>query len=376
MKQGARTFCRALLLLTCMVVPFSRGDDWRLFEDSIEIQEAVADDVFLLANIIRLNGTFGEDVWAAGRKVEITGTIQDDLRVAGAEVVNLSGTIGGDAHLLSNFGNVVVGTSSTIAGDSTLQAGKRITFAGKSAGDVWAQAPRIVIEGHIGGTLTLSSNDIQFLPGATIEGDLVQLGTQPLPLPKGVTVLGERIQTTADPSDLSQRIAQLRWMIKGIQFVTAFLIGLIMLRAFPVFTGQNIDLLLQRQAPLVSVGLFSFILFILAGYFLLITVIGSGVGVFLLLVTGMLFYLGKLFVAFVIGMMILRQTTELKFRKLALALILGLAVLYSLSSIPYIGDSLYLLASCWGMGAMLVSLRLSQKPLHFSLPDSNKPETP
>jgi hypothetical protein len=217
---------------------------------------------------------------------------------------------------------------------------------------------------------------VQLLPGAVIQGRLINLGSQPVPVPGNVTVIGERLQERPEPSELTSSLQGLRWMLKAVQFITAASVGLLMLRIFPRFTGQNIDLLLNRQGPLVSIGLFSFLLTMLAGYFLLFTVIGTGVGLFLLLVTGLLFYLGKLFVAFVIGMLLLRQTTDLAFGKLALALILGLAVLYTLSSIPYIGGSLYLLASCWGMGAMLVSLRLSQKALHVHIPSSKPNDTP
>jgi hypothetical protein len=113
-----------------------------------------------------------------------------------------------------------------------------------------------------------------------------------------------------------------------------------------------------------------------AGAFLLFSILGTGVGLFLLIVNGLLFYLGKLFVAFLLGMWILRQTQDLAFGKLALGLFLGLLLLYSASLLPYIGGSLYLLASCWGMGAMLVSLRRSQKPLRLYPPQKPTPNQP
>ncbi len=360
-------FRTGLLCAVLMTALQSFGETWRLFEDRIELSTPVAGDAFLLANDIKLSGTFSEDVWAAGRKIEVSGVAQDDVRLMGMEVVNLNGAVNGDVRMISHLGNVVLSTNAVVAADAILQAGKRISLNGQVKGNVWAEAPRIVVDGTIGGNLTVKGKNIQFLPGAVISGDLINLGPQPLPIPEGVTVLGERRQETEAPSELASGLQQLGWALSLLQFVTATLIGLLMLRVFPKFTGQNIDLLMTRQGPLLTIGLFSFIVLLLSGYFLLFTVIGTGVGLFILLVTGLLFYL---------GLVLLRQTTDLAFRKLALALILGLVVLYTLSTIPYIGGSLHLLASCWGMGAMLVSLRISQNAVHFHIPTSSTQHTP
>lgn len=376
MTPAGGLFRTGLLCALLMTALQSFGETWRLFEDRIDLNTPVAGDAFLLANDVTLSGTFSEDVWAAGRKIDFSGVAQDDVRVMGMELVKLNGAVGGDVRMISHMGNVVLSTNAVVAADAILQAGKRISLNGQVKGNVWAEAPRIVVDGQIGGNLTVKGKNIQFLPGAVISGNLINLGSQPLPIPKGVTVLGERLQETEAPSELASSLKQLGWALRILQFVTAALIGLLMLRVFPKFTGQNIDLLMSRQGPLLTIGLFSFIVLLLSGYVLLFTVIGTGVGLFMLLVTGLLFYLGKIVTAYVIGLVLLRQTSDLAFGKLALALILGLVVLYTFSAIPYIGGSLYLLASCWGMGAMLVSLRISQKALHFHIPSSTPPHTP
>lgn len=367
---------RTFLTCLCLLCGILNADTWQLFEERIELEGVLEGDTFLLANELSLNATFTEDVWTAGRKIEFTGETRDDLRVAALEVVSIDGTVDGSATLISSVGNVVLSTNAVIGADAVLQAGKRITLNGEIKGDAWVEAPRIVMSGRVDGDLIVKSRDLQLLPGTTIGGDLVNRGTQPLPVPDGVTVLGERRQIQETPSEFAGSLQQIQWMIRGIQFITSLAIGLAMLRLFPRFTGQNVDLLLNRQGPLVSIGVLAFLALTLVGYFLLFSVVGTGIGLFLLLITGLLFYTGKIFVAFLIGMLVLRQKTDLAFRKLSLAYLIGLTVLYTVSMIPYIGGTIYILTSCWGMGAMLVSLRLSQQGIHLHVPSSTTHETP
>ena len=157
-------------------------------------------------------------------------------------------------------------------------------------------------------------------------------------------------------------------MLMGIQFITAFVIGLLSLRVLPRFTGQNVDVLLHHRNPALTIGLLSFLVLSFSGYFLLASVLGTGVGIFLLLVTSVVFYLGKIMVAYALGLIILRQKTDLSFGKLTLALFIGLVVLYTAYSMVYIGDILYMMTSCWGMGSILVSIRNSQRVIKIEVP--------
>ena len=364
------------LLAGALALPLHAEETWLLFEESVHLKGTVDGDVFLLANEILLPGETSEDVWAFGRSIQIDGTVGDDARLFGLEVVTLDGIVEDDARIMSSVGNVVISEQGMIRGDAILQAGKRITLNGTIEGNVWAEAPRIVIEGEVKGDLTVNSPKLQILPGTIIHGDLIDRGSKPAAVPDGVQVLGERRREGTEPTELSRQVQQLAWILKGLQFITAYVIGLMMLRMFPRFTGQNIDLLMYRQGPLVSVGLITFLTATLAGYFLLFSILGTGVGLFLLLINGLLFYLGKLMVAFLLGMWALRQTRDLGFGGLALALLIGLLLLYTASSIPYIGGSIYILTSCWGMGAILVTLRLSQKPLRLHTPQNPTPNQP
>lgn len=345
-----------------------KGETWRLFEETVAFDGIAHDDFFALANSVTLSGDFRDDVWAGARKVTFSGKSKEDLRAFGAEWVNIDGKVGGNLRAVASVGNISLSTNAVVNGHAVLQAGKRITVNGKIEGDLRVEAPEVRIEAEILGNLSLFSPKVQLLPGTVIHGDLFYLTDREPPIPSGVTLMGERIKASVKSSDLEQRLQQFRYALLGIQFLSAYLIGLMLLRMLPRFTGQNVDLILHHRNPTLTIGLFSFLIFSLCGYFLLISVLGSGVGIFLLLVTAILFYLGKIMVAYAVGLAILRQKTDLSFGKLALALFLGLVVLYSAFSLIYIGGALYFMCSCWGMGAILTSLRNSQRVIKIEVP--------
>ncbi|MEX2606060.1 MAG: hypothetical protein WD708_01845 [Kiritimatiellia bacterium] len=348
-------------------------ETWRMFETEVNFDGTALEDYFAVANDVSLSGAFKDDLWAAGRNVRFSGSVDSNLRIYSLEVLTVEGPVGGNLRAITSTGNLLVGADTVVTGDAHLFSGKRVTVKGRIGRDLSIQASQAVIEAEILGNLTLRAGDIQLLPGTRVHGDLIHYSTRSLPLPPGVEVLGERRQLPPAPSDIETFLRQWKWGLRAIQLLTSCILGLLMLRILPRFTGQNVDLVLHYRNPSLSIGIFSLILFGFAGYFLLPSLIGTGVGIFLLLITGLLFYLGKIVVAFAVGLTLLRQKTDLSFGRLALALILGLLVLYSSYTIPYIGSALYVMTSCWGMGAMLTSIRNSQRVLHIELPPSDKP---
>ncbi len=369
-----RKFIVLLFCLTGFLRAQSPGTEtWLLFEKNIDFDEVATDDFFATANEINLRGEFQDDIWASARKIEFSGTSADDVRLLALEVLTVNGEIAGNLRGYASVGNILLNTNTVVDGHAILQAGKRITVKGTIKGDLWVDAPNVVIEADIQGDLTLRGNEIRLLAGTTIHGDLYNRNQQTLPLPEGVEVKGERKQITDEPGQLEKDIQTWKWMLLGIQFFTSFVVGVLLLRLLPRFTGHNVDLLLHHRSPALTLGLLTFLPLTLAAYFLLPTLIGTGLGIFLLIITGLLFYLGKIVVAYAIGLMILRKKTDLTFAKLAQGLFIGLVVLYSAYSLVYIGDVLYFMTSCWGMGTLITSIRQSQRVLKIEIPSPPQP---
>jgi cytoskeletal protein CcmA (bactofilin family) len=361
-------FLILLIGLTTLQAEELSGETWRVFEETVAFDGIAQDDFFALANEVHLGGDFRDDVWAAARKISFSGKSEEDVRLFAAELLSVDGEVGGNLRAMASIGNLALSTNAVVKGHAILQAGKRITVNGRIEGDLRVQAPEVGIEAEIMGNLSLFSPKVQLLPGTIIHGDLFNQSGQDLPIPDGVTLMGERKKISVESSRLEKDLQQFKWALLAMQFLSAYLIGLMLLRLLPRFTGQNVDLILHHRNPTLTIGLLSFLIFSISGYFMLASIIGSGVGIFLLLITGLGFYLGKIMVAYALGLVILRQKTDLSFGKLALALFIGLVMLYTVFNLVYIGDALYFMSSCWGLGAMLTSLRNSQRVIKFEVP--------
>jgi len=345
-------------------------------QEAIDFSGTAEEDYFALARTAVLSGTFREDVWAAAEEVRFSGTAEDDVRLASARILTVDGRINGNLRGVSGAGNILVTTNAVVRGHTVLEGNQRITVKGRFEGNVRLAAPKLVVESEILGDLTVASSDVQLLPGTVVHGNLYTHTDRPLPLPEGVRVEGERISVEPGASDLRETLEGIYWTLKLVQFISALLIGLLLIRLLPRSTGQILDTVFQRRGPAMTVGVLALTLLGTGGYFLLFTVIGTGVGLFLLTVTGLLFYLGKIVVALALGLLLLRQRESLTLGRLALALILGLAVLYTLFSLAYIGTVIYLVASAWGAGAMLIALRNSQRVIKMQLPPELKNSEP
>ncbi|MCC5850739.1 MAG: polymer-forming cytoskeletal protein [Verrucomicrobia bacterium] len=334
--------------------------------DEIVLKADAKKDVFALANLVDLDGEYADDVWAAGRRVTFRGHAADDVRLFAAEVLTFDGVAEGGLRAISS-GNMLVNTNSVVTGTTVLSAGRNLTVNGIFHGDLSASAPRLVLDAQVEGSLTLQSQDVTILPTSRVGGNLYyQSDTRPN-APDGV-VAGEWIQVEPD-TGLQDTLRQWRWTLRVVQLFTAFVIGLLMVRFLPRYTGYCVETMLKLQPAALMLGFFSTVVMGMCGYFLLLSVVGTGVGLFVLLLLSLLFYCGKIIAALALGATLVKHKVPLTFFRLAGGLFLGLLVLYALFAIPYAGTTLWVLVSSWGMGAMIQTIRNSQRVLKLEIPD-------
>lgn len=344
-----------------------------IVQDEIILVADAKQDVFALANLVDLDGIYADDVWAGGRRVTFRGHAADDVRLFAAEVLTFDGIAEGGLRAISS-GNMLVNTNSVVTGNAVLSAGRNLTVNGTFHGDLRASAPRLVMDVQVEGSLTLQSQDVTILASSRVGGNLYyQSNTRPN-APDGV-VAGEWIQVEPD-TGMQDTLRRWRWALRGIQLFTAFVVGLVMVRFLPRYTGYCVETMLKLQPSALLLGLFSSVVMGLCGYFLLPSVIGTGVGIIILLILFFLFYCGKIIAALALGATLVKHKVPLTFFRLSGGLFLGLAILYGLFALPFVGTTLWVLVSSWGMGAMIQTIRNSQRVLKLEIPDDLREDTP
>ncbi len=344
--------------------------------ENIEFSGIARKDVFLSGSELNLNALFEGDLWALGLRSTFRGTAKDDVRLAAVEVLKIDGTIDGTLRAAAWAGNLVVSTNSVVRGEAMLIAGRHATINGRFEGDLLVQGATLSIAAEVLGNLTVSGTEINLLPGTRVHGDLIDRAAQPLTVPEGVQIDGAVLRDPSQKNEMENYLDRMRWIFLGIQFFTAFVVGLFLIRMLPRFTARSVEVAVQHRAPSSMVGFLGLIMMGLFGWLLLRTVVGSGVGILLLAVCGLLFYTGKIITAFALGALLLRCNRPCGFGRVAFGLFAGLLLLYAAFQLPFLGSAIYLLASAWGMGAMLLCIRHSQRlpRVDATCPVSPEPE--
>jgi cytoskeletal protein CcmA (bactofilin family) len=335
--------------------------------DEVSLDVEAKADVFLFGrDAVETDGVFHQDLWAAGRRVEFRGVAHDDVRLAAGEFLTVDGEMTGGTLRAVSARNLLVNTNAVIRGTAHLTATRNLTVNGEFTGDVSATGASIIFAAQVDGDLTLLGNSITVMPGSRVTGTLFYRGDRAPHLPHGV--LDTEPVALPEAEGGEGLLGQFFWMLRVIQVFSAFVIGLLMVRFLPRFTGNCVETVLKMQPQCMFLGLVTTLILGGMSYLLMVSVLGLGVGIFLLMILGLLFYSGKIVLALALGALVVKHREPLTFFRLSLGLLVGLVLLYSVFSLPWIGTTLWMIASCWGMGAMVQGIRNSQRVLKLEIP--------
>lgn len=168
-------------------------DDLYISAREIIIEGRVEGDLFAMAQSLTVRGEITGDLTAMAQVVEINGRVGDDVRVAG-QAIQIEGATIGDDILTAGF-SIVVGEGVPVGGD-VIAGGYQVLLAGDVAGNVYVGTNGLEIRGRVGGDVRASVGEgdgpspLLFMPmsgvtvppvapgltvaeGATVEGDLV-----------------------------------------------------------------------------------------------------------------------------------------------------------------------------------------------------------
>ena len=335
--------------------------------DEVFLDVEAQADVFLFGrDAVETDGIYHQDLWAAGRRVEFRGVAHDDVRLAAAEFLTVDGEMTGGTLRAISGQNLLVNTNAVIRGTARLTASRNLTLNGDFTGDVIASAPRIIVAARVDGDLTLNGGEITVMPDSRITGTLFYSGDRPPHLPNGVSDSDPvGLPPTEQPDSVWREYL---WMIRLVQLVSSLIIGLLLVRFLPRFTGNCVETVLKMQPQCMFLGLVTTLVLGLMSYFMMVSVLGLGAGIFLLASLGLLFYCGKIILALALGALLVKHREPLTFFRLSLGLLVGLVLLYGAFTLPWVGLTLWMIASCWGMGAIIHTIRASQRVLKLEIP--------
>lgn len=299
------------------------------------------DSIAGVAGTIIVRGTVTGDVETAAGAVHVTetGRVGGDLEAA-AGTVRIDGTVGGNVSVAG--GTVEIGETAQIGGN--LEAG----------------AGFLAIQGTIDGTVRAGAEEFALGPTASVGGD-VRYDAATFTRDSGATVSGSVIQDesigdSAGPDSGGFTLPS--WLGVVYSLLVNFLLGAILLAAFPSFSARVAGHVAERPAKSGGVGLLALVVVPIVLVVLLFTIIGIPLSLVGAVVFGVAAWVAVVYGQFAVGSWALSLTDR---ENRWLALVVGLVGFALLGVIPVLGGLLELVAFLLGLGALALTLRESYR---------------
>ena len=299
----------------------------------IEVVEPIAGDAVFGAGALDVRASIGEGLRAAGGVIKVTSTVHGDLLLVG--------------------GHIEIAPTAEIRGETWIAA-SRVTVSGRvSALKLYGR--EIIIAGEVNGPLELSGRHIEVLSTARIHGDIEYSSSEQIKIDPAARISGQ-VNRATNTIDISNPLADIPILqaLRPLLLAGLLAAALLLYGLFPRFMEHAS--ILMREAPLRTLGLGTAVFFSVppVAVLLVITIIGIPVGILL-----GAFYAVALLAAYVVTCFFIGETmaravrqSPLSRRSRMMLLTLGLVILSFVTTLPYVGPFLLLVACIAGLGAI------------------------
>jgi cytoskeletal protein CcmA (bactofilin family) len=337
------------------------ADDLLIAANYIEIKGLAQNDLFLISSsqswkelnekegAILLAGKCANDVWAVANKIDVSGNIQDHARLL-AKLITVSGIVSNSAIFIANTIHI---TQTACLGKDVRLIGENVLVEGRVDGNLNIFGKNITLSGECSGNVQLTAADIAVLPKTRIGGNLVYRSPRELVLDKNVVLQG-RLMRAVEGVAKEERKPFISWPSLAMQswlFIGALAAGVLLLLIFPALVENSVREINNSAWKCMLVGSMAACLIPLACLFLALSIIGLPLAMLAAAFFAVLAYISKLMVGVVIGNLITRRNfTGLKAFP---AMGLGLVFLYLAAGAGILGNIIWFLIVCLGLGGMI-----------------------
>ena len=229
----------------------------------------------------------------------------------------------------------------------------RATIEGIVREDLFVLNGDTEISGTVNGDVVVFNGDVAVRSGAEIGGDLVTQGTPQVE--DGATIRGSQTKvTTKFDYDMGGFAGRFVWWLGYT--VSVLILGLLLLAFAPHLDEAVVEAIRARLGSSIGWGVALFFLLPIVAVFLLVTVVGIPLGLFVLFALALIYTIGYTVATHGVGRLVMRSSSRY------VAFLIGLVILRGLALMPILGGVLWLLASVWGLGLLAVAIRAGRTP--------------
>jgi cytoskeletal protein CcmA (bactofilin family) len=334
---------------------------------SVTVEGQVTGDVICAGQSINISGQVAGDVICAGQTINLSGTVGGNLRTVGNSI-NLSGKIGRNVMA---FGASILSAASSSIGWDMLAVGAFGQIAGNIGRDLYGTLGQATLSGQIGKNVNLhfgqqnkkaDQTALTVAGTAVINGDLKYTSDKNAVVENGAVIKGQTTHNLPAVVVKKSNFANLGWWWGNLIAVfSALVIGLVLINFWREQIIKITDLMLARVNSAFGWGILVLLLTPIIALILLATIIGIPLSLILMALWLIALYLSKIFVGILVGRSLLSNFFSQHKESLILSMVAGIVVVYLIFALPFIGRLMSLLAMLWGLGGIMLAVKLTLK---------------
>lgn len=243
------------------------------------VRDAVEGDLYAANSSLVIAAPISGDIFAAGDSIDISGSSTQSVFAAG-RTITISGNVGDDVRIAGN----ILSVSSSIAHD-IFAAGSAITLSEKArvGGDLYVAGENLIISGTVAGDVRFTGSSLRITDTATITGDVTVYGNNDPVIEDGATITGNITTQRVTHEEGDESRSMISGVGKGALAQLALALALFFLA--PVALKQTHEVFLARPFTSFIIGALWIILFLPITMLLLVSGIGSLLGLLLMIAT-------------------------------------------------------------------------------------------
>ncbi|MGE5553351.1 MAG: hypothetical protein ACM3XZ_05450 [Betaproteobacteria bacterium] len=323
---------------------------------TIIVDGTVTGDLVAAGQTVVVNGRVDGSVLAAGSQVTLNGPIGENVRVAGA-TVTITNKVGRNASLA---GSDLILTSSSELGGGLLAGASRLELRGRVADDVLAGAETLLLGGKVGGGVRADVGRLDVSPEAEVTGKVFYRSRQEAQVPGSAQVKGG-VQFEPRPAPT----VNVNWRRVGQVINAGWFLGLLLLSVvlWLLYPERLAELTIPAKRTW-SRGFLFGLLGLILGPVAIGLAFASFIGIPIALVLLGLYLGGLIFSLPLAASLAARQVLATYYPDLtphpALVAALGMAGLFLLGLVPFVGPLVRFLAIILGLGLLVTGLQPAQ----------------
>jgi cytoskeletal protein CcmA (bactofilin family) len=329
---------------------------------SLAQNQTVEGDFYGLGSTVALSGTVTGDAHVAGGTVTVNGPINQDVFIVGG-TVNLGSTVGDDVRIIAGDvtisqpvtgslfvigGRLNVLSTATVGGDILFYGGEA-TIEGEVGGQLLGNAERIRVDGTVKGGVNVTAPFLSLGDRANITGDVQYVSRNELTRGTGAVVSGSVVRN--DVVEETTTATELRAPL--IMFLVSLFATLTLYLLFRVRVEALGAAAVSRFGFKALIGFATFVAMPIAVLVLLLSMLGTIVGLIGLATFMLLILVALALMSVVAGSFVMLLITK-KAEVTVLSILAGAAAVNAFLFIPVIGPVVVLLLFFITLGTIVL----------------------